>query len=160
MLNYALLGLSFGVIGECALLLCTYASCARLDVRSPLLAMVSASFAACGIGAALTLPQDRCCYWLWGSCLDRGSGRGIVPRLAPAVGAAIWRGATAASILRSAAAARRRSPRARSRDGTARRAALGRPPGWSGRGCLLGALTFLLVQEYCAHRSSSCCPRR
>ena len=58
MLNYALLGLSFGVIGDCALLLCTYACYARLDVRSPLLAMViRLGVAACGIGAAMTLPQ-------------------------------------------------------------------------------------------------------
>ena len=35
MLNYSLVGLSVGVIGECALLLCTYASYARSDVRSP-----------------------------------------------------------------------------------------------------------------------------
>jgi putative peptidoglycan lipid II flippase len=58
MLEYALLGLSAGVIGECALLLCTYASYARSDVRSPLLAMViRLGVAACGIGVALTLPQ-------------------------------------------------------------------------------------------------------
>ncbi|HLM22726.1 MAG TPA: lipid II flippase MurJ, partial [Propionibacteriaceae bacterium] len=58
MLEYALLGLSAGVIGECALLLCTYASYARSDVRSPVLAMViRLGVAACGIGAILTLPQ-------------------------------------------------------------------------------------------------------
>ena len=59
MLNYALLGLSVGVIGECALLLCTYASYARSDVRSPLLAMlIRLGIASCGIGVALTLPLE------------------------------------------------------------------------------------------------------
>ena len=59
MLNYALVGLSVGVIGECALLLCTYASYARSDVRSPLLAMlIRLSIASCGIGVALTLALE------------------------------------------------------------------------------------------------------
>ncbi len=59
MLEYALLGLSAGVIGECALLLCTYASYARSDLRSPFLAMVlRLVVVACGIGVALRLPPQ------------------------------------------------------------------------------------------------------
>jgi putative peptidoglycan lipid II flippase len=57
LLRYALLGLSAGVVGECSMLLATYASYARGDVRSPLLAMVvRLAVAAAGIGIAVGSP--------------------------------------------------------------------------------------------------------
>ena len=141
MLNYALVGLSVGVIGECALLLCTYASYARSDVRSPLLAMlIRLSIASCGIGVALTLPLEPVLLLALGAHrVDRGSGRRSVPRIASAVGVAIRRGAIAAvhsAVGRGGSS--RRSPRARSRDGAPRLAAPSRPSGWSGRWLLAG----------------------
>jgi putative peptidoglycan lipid II flippase len=107
MLNYALLGLSVGVIGECAMLLCTYASYARSDIRSPLLAMlIRLGIASCGIGVALTLPLEPALLLALGltvSIADLGGAAFLALRLRSALPSGNER--LLPSILRSATAA-------------------------------------------------------
>ena len=149
MLNYSLVGLSVGVIGECALLLCTYASYARSDVRSPLLAMlIRLSIASCGIGVALTLPLEPVLLLALGltvSIADLGGAAFLALRLRSALPSGEER--LLPSILRSAAAATVAVVPALA-VATVLPALLPRVGPLAGvvAGCLLGVLTFLLVQ--------------
>jgi putative peptidoglycan lipid II flippase len=149
MLNYALLGLSVGVIGECALLLCTYASYARKDVRSPLLAMlIRLSIASCCIGAALTLPLEPVLLLALGltvSIADLGGAAFLALRLRSALPSGDER--LLPSVLRAAAAAAVAAVLALA-VATGLPALLPRVGPLAGvvAACLLGVLTFLLVQ--------------